>query len=385
MLNKMTTNLTGRDWLIKTTSIGIAAMMAAIHSTILIPLTSSARAEDKAARGYVKNRAGETPQPVVAVDSVCAWPNLTMLPDGTIIATIFNQPCHGLWEGDVECWGSDDGGGSWTLRGTPAPHEPGTNRMNVAAGLAAGGDLLVIASGWSHRPPKGQPAGHGPPAHPLAPWVCRSADGGRTWSVDREHFPKMSTGQDGVPFGDILQGEDGALRVGLYLGGTGEAVVFRSADDGKTWSEASIIDEEAVIHEPALLHSGGGKWLLAARRDGLKLYFSEDDARSWKYRRKLTDAQGHPGHFARLKDGRVLLSYGNRIDPKGVDVRLSEDEGKTWSEPLRVTDFQGDGGYPSSVQLPDGRVLTAYYAQRTANHTRYHMGVVVWNTPPRKP
>jgi Na+/melibiose symporter-like transporter len=37
----------------------------------------------------------------IAIDNVCAWPNLTKLPDGAIIATIFNQPCHGLWEGDV--------------------------------------------------------------------------------------------------------------------------------------------------------------------------------------------------------------------------------------------------------------------------------------------
>lgn len=45
----------------------------------------------------------------IAIDNVCAWPNLTKMPDGAIIATIFNQPCHGLWEGDVECWASEDG------------------------------------------------------------------------------------------------------------------------------------------------------------------------------------------------------------------------------------------------------------------------------------
>jgi hypothetical protein len=34
----------------------------------------------------------------VAIDNVCAWPNLTLLKDGTIIATIFNQPSHGRLE-----------------------------------------------------------------------------------------------------------------------------------------------------------------------------------------------------------------------------------------------------------------------------------------------
>jgi len=31
---------------------------------------------------------------LVGIDGVCAWPNLTLLPDGTILTVIFNQPCH---------------------------------------------------------------------------------------------------------------------------------------------------------------------------------------------------------------------------------------------------------------------------------------------------
>ena len=90
----------------------------------------------------------------------------------------------------------------------------------------------------------------------------------------------------------------------------------------------------------------------------------------------------HPAHLLQLRDGRVLLSYGNRTSDRGVDVRLSNDHGKTFGPPLRVVDFQGDGGYPSSVQLPDGQVLTAYYASAIEGHHRYHMGVVVWQPPP---
>jgi hypothetical protein len=37
-----------------------------------------------------------------------------------------------------------------------------------------------------------------------------------------------------------------------------------------------------------------------------------------------------------------------------------------------------DGGYPSSVQLKDGTIVTAYYCQRIPMHQRYHMGVVRW-------
>jgi hypothetical protein len=157
--------------------------------------------------------------------------------------------------------------------------------------------------------------------------------------------------------------------------------VVRSEEDGLTWGDPAIMNPKAVIHEPALFHLGEGQWLAAARLNGLELYTSDDDARTWTRRSRLTGEQQHPGHFTRLKDGRVLLTCGNRQNPKGVDVRFSDDEGSTWSRPLRVVDFEGEGGYPASVVLPDGRVLTAYYAERIRDHDRYHMGVVVWEPP----
>jgi hypothetical protein len=33
-----------------------------------------------------------------------------------------------------------------------------------------------------------------------------------------------------------------------------------------------------------------------------------------------------------------------------------------------------------NVELPDGRTLTAYSAQRVGDHKRYHMGLVAWNS-----
>ena len=331
---------------------------------------------------YVTDRQGERPKPVVAIDNVCAWPNLTVLPDGAIVATIFNHPSHGTTAGDVECWASTDGGRTWHKRATPAEHEnEHSNRMNVAAGLAKNGDLLVIASGWT-----GLDAASGELRKPfreriLTPWVSRSADGGKTWSVDKQAFPgpwpqaaRQSVSPEGicVPFGDILAGQDGALRVAMYTGARGAGFVFRSNDDGQTWGEPVAFAGDAVLNEPAIFHLGGGKWLAATRSNGLDLYASDDDAKSWTHRAKVTGAAQHPGHIMRLADRRLLLTYGNRLDPKGIDVRLSGDEGHTWTAPGRVADFQGDGGYPSSVQLPDGQVLTAFYGQP------YHMGVVVW-------
>ena len=85
----------------------------------------------------------------VVVDDVCAWPNLTLLRDGTIAAAIYNQPVHGRWQGDVDVYVSADGGRHFAKRGVAAPGEPPGNRMDVAAGCAGNGDLIVISSGHS--------------------------------------------------------------------------------------------------------------------------------------------------------------------------------------------------------------------------------------------
>ena len=111
----------------------------------------------------------------------------------------------------------------------------------------------------------------------------------------------------------------------------------------------------------------------------MQLYRSEDDAKTWTACGPVTEASQHPGDFLQLRDGRLMLTYGNRTANRGVDVRFTRDAGKTWSPPLRVADFQGDGGYPASVQLADGSVVTAYYASKSTYHGRYHMGVAVWD------
>jgi len=326
----------------------------------------------------------------IAIDNVCAWPNLTVLRDGTIIATIFNQPCHGAWEGNVECWGSEDGGRSWKLRGTPALHEPTTNRMNVAAGLARNGDLVVLASGWTNRPPVGQSANH-EKAICLQPWVSRSSDGGRTWNIIKS-FPVAPEADmtEVIPFGDILPAADGSLCVSGYAGGSGAAAYernssyfFRSRDDGRTWGESVIIGK-GNYNETTPLHLGGGRWLVAARtlnqQGEVHLFASNDDGRTWTFSQQVSLSAQHPASLLRLADGRILLTYGNRCKGHyGIDVRISDNEGKTWYAPCQLVPVVShDLGYPSTVQLADGKMVTAYYCGGTAYHARYHMGSVVW-------
>lgn len=336
----------------------------------------------------------------VAIDWVCAWPNLTKLHDGTIVASIFNSICipHGWGEGDVECWATKDGL-TWSKRGMPAPHEKSANRMNVAAGTATNGDLIVLSAGYAlKKNDKGRVMG----TEALRSWICRSSDGAATWTIDKESFPLPPEGWSRyMPFGDIMPGADGALRAACYAGdGTTNrhAFILRSDDDGKTWVKQARIgndnDKPSLpnLSEPAIFHLGSGRWLAAVRNcqgkthQGLHLYRSEDDGQTWVLSiANIMKAGQWPGHLMRLKDGRVLLTTGNRISGQyGVVARLSADEGETWSEPLSLVNdlIFADCGYPSSVQMRDGKVLTAYYAASAPDHRRYHMGVVIWEPPP---
>ncbi len=360
----------------------------------------------------------ETETQAVAVKNVTAWPNLTPLADGSIIASIFNQPSHGFWEGDVDCWGTTDAGASWQLRGTPAPHEPTTNRMNVAAGTNAKGELIVLAAGWSHRPPpppKGTPRRHDPPAVILPIWVCRSTDGGRTWTrTEGVELPSKSRlAAQGIvlsdhlfPFGDIIRLADGKLGVCLYapksLGVPNSkhehvSYFFTSADDGLTWTLTGVIGQDDVNETTPLLLPDGS--LLACGRTTLgrhlELFRSADHGATWKAEGPVTASGEHPADLTALADGRIVLTYGDRngalpgskwpdglpgsgIFPHGIEVRVSSDAGRTWSAPERIATFDGDGGYPATVQLTDGRLLTAYYAKRTPLHEGYQMATVTW-------
>lgn len=336
----------------------------------------------------------------ISIDNVCAWPNLTTLNDGTRIATIFNHPSHARMEGDVACYASTDDGRFWKLVGKPTPNDPQTNRMNVAAGASGKGELLVIASGWSLSPGE-KPDSLLNLVAVLRPWVSRSKDGGRTWETGKSAFPEAQPGMtEFIPFGDILAGADGSLRVLAYAQSLDKAVnkvsIFRSDDDGANWKWVSFISEgkaETAFagghNETAFFHNGQGHWIAAARRwsagQAMDLFESTDDGKSWKMTGSLTDDNQHPGHITSLKDGRLLLTYGNRkAGQKGVAVKISGDKGKTWEDELIVIDdlnFGQDCGYPTSVQLDNGSIMTLYYSRGIESHQRYHMGTVIWKLP----
>ncbi len=92
---------------------------------------------------------------------------------------------------------------------------------------------------------------------------------------------------------------------------------------------------------------------------------SLSDLKFSKPRQILSNCGGAPAHLMKHSSGALISVYGYREPPFGIRAMISYDDGETWSTDHVIYDNGGislDLGYPSSVELPDGKILTVYYA-----------------------
>ena len=129
-------------------------------------------------------------------------------------------------------------------------------------------------------------------------------------------------------------------------------------------------DVEGVsLSEPALVQARSGRLIGLMRNETGPTYHqvvSDDEGRTWSDAAPTPiPGRANPASVVLLPDGTILCVHGSREDPSGIYVVASDDEGATWDMAHRRVIRDGfpnfDIGYPSTVLLPDGRVLTAYY------------------------
>ena len=209
------------------------------------------------------------------------------------------------------------------------------------------------------------------------PMVVRSSDGGRTWEDTPVVVPSAPLPRGGTSDA-VLELPNGDLMMGIYGADYGDNVCraysVLSHDGGDTWGEPAEIaadpNREISFEEPAvcLLPDGTIISMIRSGKPGKYAYlhqaFSYDQGKSWV---ELTETQmwGHPAHVLLLSDGQLLCSYGYRRERYGIRAALSSDGGKTWDIDneivLRDDGGSRDLGYPCSVELPDGEIMTVYY------------------------
>jgi hypothetical protein len=201
----------------------------------------------------------------------------------------------------------------------------------------------------------------------LDTWMLRSTDGGMTWSAPYR-VPVNS------PHGPVALSDGRLIYAGKQLWQAGTKVgVCESADDGKTWQWLGDIparpnDRVAEYHELHAVQAANGRIVVHIRNhnspnQGETLQTeSEDGGRTWTTPHPI-GVWGLPSHLLRLRNGRLLMTYGYRRAPFGNQARVSSDHGKTWPEAITISDDGAgvDLGYPSTVELEGGTLLTVWY------------------------
>ena len=231
----------------------------------------------------------------------------------------------------------------------------------------------------------------------LGTYIITSKDNGHTWSppnyIDIKNMPV--NGLEG-PTDAPIQMPDGAIVMGVIgysLNGDSKntgSILLRSTDKGSSWKYVSTIASDpggalGSFVEPGIVRTKTGRLVAGLRNHGpdqaIWMTYSDDDGKTWVPVWK-TAMIGHPVDLVQLSDGRLMASYGMRevhAKPGGIRVCFSSDNGKTWDikteRQLRNDFINVDVGYPESLEMPGGKIFTAYYYNLFG---KYFLGGTFW-------
>ena len=342
--------------------------------------------------------------------------DLVRLQNGELLLMTREASEHYSADGDVIMLRSKDGGLTWGEKQVIAGLAELDEREGCGVQLRDGTVVVGIFYNANYNPsgtynfeknnlPPLRLASGGPVRQRLGCYVIRSTDNGHTWSapdfIDPAGMPVSAfEGPTDAPF----EMPDGSLLMAMtgyrFQGDEKDhaSVLLRSLNQGKTWSYVSVIASDpggllGGFVEPGIMRAKSGRLISALRNQGpdhaIYVTHSDDDGKTWAPLRK-TAMYGHPVDLMQLTDGRILASYGIRVAihdrPGGIRACFSSDDGLTWDLQNEVqlrNDFPNwDVGYPESIELPDGRVLTVYYYNLFG---KYFIGGTFWKPAPPSP
>lgn len=207
----------------------------------------------------------------------------------------------------------------------------------------------------------------------LGSTYCISNDCGVTFGP-LMHSPIMT------PHGPALLKDGTMLYVGRPFVDEGTYThAYRMYPDGRMEKLGEIDDvymdgKRLLSCEPHAIELPDGRFICHIRVQGdretrvFTTYQSEssDGGKTWTKPVPLLSQQGGaPAHLVQLSNGLLISVYGYRQEPYGLRVMVSDDGGKTWEKDLVLVDGypSGDLGYPATIELDDGTLLTVYYAR----------------------
>jgi hypothetical protein len=173
----------------------------------------------------------------------------------------------------------------------------------------------------------------------------------------------------------------------VEAGMTDRAFCARTSD-GRDWTvEGWMTGDPVEVRSvmPATVRLSDGSLVAAMRRrhwkhNWIDVYRSTDDGASWSFLSKVADTDvvqesnnGNPPAMVALDDDRLVVVYGYRATPYGLRAVVSDDGGRTWGAPRRLREdgARSDLGYPRLLERSDGGLVAVYYyttAERPEQH-----------------
>ena len=235
-------------------------------------------------------------------------------------------------------------------------------------------------------------------------WIRTSRNGGDSWqkpvrvALTSPHGPVVLSDNRLLFFGKGYLNELGDTT--QLEAGIGAMV---SSDYGASWRGLGVVPlfegtDGTNYYEPHAVELGKDHFLglirlqngpAKGRLESLGLVpfsmaqtRSRDGGLTWSKAEPL-NFHGSPPHLLRHSSGRLVCVYGYRLEPYGERVMVSDDEGETWRFHwiLRDDGPDTDLGYPSSVELPDGSILTVYYQKIGSTEEKCSLLWSRWRLP----
>lgn len=331
-----------------------------------------------------------------AGSSYCAWPAITRAANGDLLVLFCESEEHLGPDGRILLMRSSDNGSTW--QGPEVVYDTVVDDRESGITVLADGRLLahLWSTHWQEKAYRGlAPNSYESSvlqrwiehvnrsvyqnARPLQrAWLSISHDNGRTWS-------KPVDGPDSVHGG--VQLFNSSILVAGYRNHAQYCGVYQADSTGTGWREIAAIrspqPDSFYFGEPHLCQLQSGRVLMMMRatetryNDQGKNCFlwetlSDDNGKTW-VDPFVTPLWGFPPHLLALQDGRVLCTYGYRRPPNGERACISSD-GVVWDARneiiVRADAPNGDLGYPASIELEPGKILTVYYQPDASEKTQ---------------
>lgn len=248
-------------------------------------------------------------------------------------------------------------------------------------------------------------------------FLHRSTDSGRTWQSTRVESENVKPNAGNHTSRNVLQMNDGTLRLGVdYDGGGGPYFFWKSTDGGQTWDKSLKCEPKEFQSQYGFF--GGETWLWQApsgkiwalvrvdsnelpikgrpinagndQADHFILFSSADDGKTFDRIRDFGDYGEMYMSLLRLQDKRLLLTFTVRDLKPPLGVRAlfgtETDDGfefdfahdRIMLDTKTGNRFQG-GGFGPTVQLDEGTLVTSYSYRGEDGKT--HLEVVRWKAP----